>query len=207
MRVEASGNILTDECISLDEAKLHARVDLDTMDDFIRDDLIPSARRYAESYIGGAILPQEVTMWLDALDLGMKSPWGEMYWRSGYRYINLHGIPVRISQFRIFDDAGNPTIWNPNNYELTGRKLILREDLPWEIRDYDTYAVTYVAGYGVYDEDEETWTESVPADIKLALKMMITHWYQNPESFQEGAKGHIPLGVCSILDRYRNYAL
>lgn len=52
--------------------------------------------------------------------------------------------------------------------------------------------ITYTAGY-----------ETVPADLALAVKLLVAHWYKYREAVTDGAPSEVPLGLESILSRYR----
>ena len=58
--------------------------------------------------------------------------------------------------------------------------------------------VDFIAGYG-------STAASVPADLKVAIRMLIAHWYEQREAVATGTIATtIPLAVESILMMYRD---
>lgn len=60
----------------------------------------------------------------------------------------------------------------------------------------DAVTLEYMAGYG------ET-AANVPADLRHALLLLISHWYQNREASSESAVQEIPLGFEMLVNAHR----
>lgn len=60
----------------------------------------------------------------------------------------------------------------------------------------DAVAVQYDAGYGDAASD-------VPEGIRLAVRLMVAHWYENRAAVAEQSMTALPLGIRSILQKYR----
>lgn len=49
--------------------------------------------------------------------------------------------------------------------------------------------------------------DPVPADLKLAIKMLVGHWYENREATLVGISAEeLPLGVWDIINQHRGWA-
>jgi len=60
----------------------------------------------------------------------------------------------------------------------------------------DAVAVQYDAGYGDAASD-------VPEGIRLAVRLMVGHWYENRAAVTERSMSALPLGIRAILNKYR----
>lgn len=45
--------------------------------------------------------------------------------------------------------------------------------------------------------------DTVPADIKLAIKLLAAHWYLQREAFSDTEKKEVPMGFARVCDRYK----
>lgn len=68
--------------------------------------------------------------------------------------------------------------------------------------------IRYRAGYGTKDgEQPPVWTNAAPAPIKVAILMLVAHWYRNREPVTVGAAvENLPFGVEALLSPYRVYS-
>jgi uncharacterized phiE125 gp8 family phage protein len=61
--------------------------------------------------------------------------------------------------------------------------------------------IAFTAGFGATAED-------VPMPIRLAIKMLVAHWYEMREPVLAGEAGNaLPLGVASLIAPYREVRL
>jgi uncharacterized phiE125 gp8 family phage protein len=79
-------------------------------------------------------------------------------------------------------------------YDRPGR-IGLAYDASWpSVRSQpNNVTVTYVAGHS-------TVASGVPYNVKLALQMIVAHWYRNRESHTELALTELPMGVQALLE-------
>jgi len=179
------------EPVTLAEMKAHARIDTDA-DDALIGSLVTAARQWAEQYTGRAFITQTWRMWRD------NSP-------DGYFFTLPKPPLVSVTEFRIMDDGGEGEVWPEQNYFVDkyhepGR-LALRSGSAWpaERRFVNNYAIEFTAGYGNAAED-------VPEAIRLAIKQLAAHWYENrgetilisPQNTER-----VPLVIQALLDPYR----
>jgi uncharacterized phiE125 gp8 family phage protein len=61
--------------------------------------------------------------------------------------------------------------------------------------------LTYVAGYSAAIDD----TSDVPADIKHAIKLLLTHYYENRSAVEEVKKEQLPRGFDSLITLRKVY--
>lgn len=67
--------------------------------------------------------------------------------------------------------------------------------------------IRYRAGYGAKDPQDETkWIAAAPAPIKVAVLMLVAHWYRTREPVSIGSSvDQLPFGVEALLSPYRVY--
>lgn len=173
--------------ITTAEAKLHCRVD---ESDDVSDSLI-------EAYIAAA------TAWLDGPGgwlgraLGVQVlEWQLCDWPcQGFRL--PYPPEIQVISVKYVDPDGVEQEW-PFPTPL------YFEDLPaLRGRDGDL-KIRYRAGYGTLTGDPAVWTNAVPAPIKVAILMLIGHWYENREAVTLGASPtSVPLGFEALLSTFR----
>lgn len=180
------------EPISLEEAYQHLRVDAvgsdGRPDDTYIQALIAAARVYCENYTGLALAfkTYEVTLaeWPDDDVITLPHP----------PFVALVGVTIS-------DDLSDNEL-DAENYTLddSGRYATLTPVVSWPVLATGTVArVRYQAGYG----DESEASAQVPQPIRVAMMLLIGHWYANREAVAAGGGSELPLGVKCCLDPYR----
>lgn len=179
------------EPVTLAEMKAHARIDTDA-DDGLLEPLIKAARQWAEEYTKRAFITQTWEMCLD------NSP-------DGYFFPIPKPPLVSVSAIKIFANNGEEILWPAQNYFVDNYRepgrVALRSGSVWpnEERFINNIMIEYIAGYGDDAED-------VPEAIRLAIKQLATHWYENRgEAIMVSAQNteRVPLVVQALLDPYR----
>ena len=156
----------SEEPVTLDEAKLHCRVDVD-VDDTLITALITAAREYSERMAWRSFLTQTIQLWLEA-------------WPPGDA-IEIPRPPLQgVNSITWFDEDDAPHVLEASTYFVDyysepGR-AILRANESWPsttLRAYNSIVVEYDAGW-------ET-AEDVPQHYKQAILLLVGHWYENRE--------------------------
>lgn len=185
------------EPISLEDAKLHLRVD-GTDDDGLISSMITSARTSCERRMQRSILPQSWAL----TQSSFRQPWSE---QSGHLHHGLtfnpawyrarcHGSPdsivlphppIRVvTSVTYLDTTVRRVTLDPAAYRLAviGEKLALLRPVgaPWPqtAREPDAVIVTYDAGW----EDPA----QIPAPIISWIKLRLGALYENREEFSAG---------------------
>jgi uncharacterized phiE125 gp8 family phage protein len=169
--------------ITLAQAKAHLRVDFNDDDDLITG-LVEAATAAIEgpAGIGIALMPQTWRLSLDWFPYPeIIIPLGPVTSIVSIAYTDSTGSPASVSTWRADTDSNPCRIWPARD---TSWPLIMWE--PGAIK------VTFQCGYAV-----------VPSDIKAAVKVMVCHLYEHRESVTELNVNELPMGVDSILNRYR----
>lgn len=172
------------EPVTLTELKAHCRVDYTTDDDLLTA-LGVAARQRIEELTGYRPVTQTVDEYLDA-------------WPDGVEPLQLTAFPVAsvtsVSYYdsddvlQVLDDA---LYWaDVNSFPP---RLVVADSWPTLSARPSAVVVRYVAGVAV---------ASVPEPIKLAVKWLAAHWYENREAADTMTLKPIPLGVDSILRTY-----
>ena len=181
------------EPVTLNEAKLHCRVDVDADDNLITS-LIIAARQLAETFTGRAFVTQTIQYDLT-------------HWPSR-RAIHLPRPPLQtVSSVTWWDTDGNDTILTAGTDYLvdnapTFGKVLLPNGESWPnetLYPVHPVRVEYVAGYGL--------AVAVPEYIKAAIKLIVGNWYENREAVlpHHIRATELPIGVQSLLWQERTF--
>lgn len=176
--------------VSEDAVKLHCRVDSDD-EDLLITSLIGAAVDYLDGpsgILGRAILQQT---WL--LERG-----------SWFNSLVLPLEPIDSVVLTYTDAAGNSQTVAAENYELVCQssqrtQLVLKDSFTRPALDVSAaypVRIEMVAGYAD--------AAAVPEAIKVAIQLMVGHWYLNREAVALGITAtEVPMGASALLARYR----
>ena len=175
--------------ISRDEAKLHCRVEHDEEDTLI-DSLIAAAVDYLDGpsgILGRAIIEQEWLLELDAWPNRLALPI-EPVTNVAVSYINTSGTEKTVpeNQMVITDAPSARTVleW------IDGVQAPELNDARYPVK------ITIIAGFGAAADVDE--------GLKVAIKMLVGHWYDNRETVVMGMSViELPMAVSALLARYR----
>jgi len=183
----------TEEPVTLDEAKLHCRLDHDD-EDSLMETLIATARQYGETFTGRSFCTQTIKYYLDK-------------WPSG-NVIYLPRPPVQsVTSVKWTDNEGTETtLTEGDDYEVDTdsepARLILPYGEKWPTGTLATknpIEIEYIAGYGDASD--------VPEYVQAAIKLYIAGLYENREAVLPA--GHVgkrlPMGVEALLWQERAF--
>lgn len=181
------------EPVTLAEAKAFLRLEITNDDDLVTE-LISAARIHCETVLRQCLITTQFRWSLDQF------PWGGGYWNRAIRQmgpspywlpantgiLHLPKAPLQSVQSVGYTDYnGNVDVIDPSLYKVatvtpaaggqvagTGR-IQPRYGKTWPVArpEIESIAIAFTAGYG----DDGT---KVPSNVKVAMKMMITHWYE-----------------------------
>lgn len=173
----------TEEPITLDEAKLHLRVDTSDEDDYI-DALITQARTFLENQTRRAFIDTEFVLSLDEFPDEIRPPRGNLLGVTTIKYYDTDGVQQTLSS----------GLYQVDTASVPGRIVPAYGEV-WpdtQVR-INAVEVTYDAGF-TDDADE------LPADLKRATMMMVAHWYEAREPIVTGTiVSEVPLAVKTII--------
>lgn len=203
------------EPVSLDEAKLHARVLYDA-DDTLITALIAAARRYCETAIKSALVTQTWTLMLDSFpsaggyyNRAIRELWPSMGGLpSGLGFYpglvpnstGLIDIPLpplqSVESVQYYDFAGTLQTVDPSTYNVsmgTPGRIQPAYSKVWPISrpTIDAVQITFTSGYGD--------ATAVPENVKVAILMLVAHWYENREAVSAVSMVTVPLAVDALL--------
>lgn len=178
--------------VSVEEAKLHCRV----------DDSDTASNSLIETYVAAA------TAWLDGpagwlgRALGVQVlEWQSCSWPCDDFRLPYQPLIEVISITYVDTDGNTQTIPVP-----------VPVPDPWSFSDAPAtrgragdVKIQYRAGYGTSDDaDPPVWTNDIPNPIKVAILLLVNHWYENREAVSgSGSPTAIPFGVEALLSTYR----
>lgn len=174
--------------ISTADAKAHMRVDLSD-DDALIGGLVAAAVELTDAtgILGKAMVTQKWRQWIGNSPSEVRLIIGPVQGVTAVKYYDLDGV------------LQTDTL---SNYEVIGTAeasyVRPKAGFSWPaamIRP-DAIAIEYESGYGDAADD-------VPEPIRLALKMLVAHWYENRATAAEKSFEGLPFGFEAILGQYR----
>jgi len=174
--------------IGLDEVKAQLRI-TDDDDDLYLTALLGAAVSYLDGHgaLGRSMISQG--------------------WAQRMQYPNGR-VPLRMSPVtaltavKYFDTDNAPQTATLADYRLfAGKEWAYVEPIvgsawPTAFDSPDAVTLEFTAGFGSTPDD-------VPADLRHALLLLISHWYQNREASTEATVKEIPMGFDMLLSAHR----
>lgn len=215
-----------EQLFSLDEAKLHLRVDYD-YDDTLIQSLIGAATRQAEEYVGRSFVSKHYLLTLEGFPTNREAwAWpmqdGEVnpsrfgWTGQATRYPGAIFLPyaplkrvVKVRYFDGFTDATSPPleVWRDAGFKATtamepgyvvpwDRDRSRQHSWPHAQRHPEAVQIIYEAGYGAPSD--------VPDDYKAATKLILGHLYEHREDVTPGVDApqpqKLPYGSRALLN-------
>ncbi|WIX32508.1 head-tail connector protein [Salinicola sp. JS01] len=178
--------------LTLEEVKAQRRIEADdSSEDELLTQLIAAAYRYAEAHTQTAIRQQQKTVVIDGfppLDRAVELPWLPVQGIDAVEFVSPAGDTHSLDEQALrLDTRGDP------------HKLYPRWGDRWPDTIAEPESVTITATVGFAE---------TPDDIKVALHLLIGHWYENRESVVIGTIAtDVPMGVDMLLFDYRRHAV
>lgn len=172
------------EPVTLDEAKVHLRVD-SAADNALITSLIVAARLLAERHTGRIFMTTNLTVIYDGAGESFELPYPPLQ---------------ELTKIETIDDAGSKTEVSSNIYDAdlstnTPGRVQLKDGNSWPThRGFASFIVTFKAGYGDAGSN-------VPDLIRQAILQTIAHLYEN-RSAQD-----MPAGAKALLSSYKVFTL
>ena len=196
----------TAEPVSLDEAASHLRIDAygsppEYPDQTMIEAMIVAAREYVEHESGLALAPQ-------TMELGARSFAGLCQW-SGDNGILLRVAPVLgIASVIYTASDGTATTMDPADYTLDDFAQVpaiypAYGSAGWpSARDEpNAVRIRFYAGYS--GAAGSPTVAVIPQSLRFAILLMLGHLYENREQTAAVNMAEIPLGITSLIQRYR----
>lgn len=183
------------EPLTLDEVKLHLRIDTDDENDWIEPQ-ITAARQAAENFCNRYIAEQTVEM----RRAGLPNCWPFAMCLPG-------SDPARDVVIKYPDANGAQQTVDPGVYQVAWSapsRIDTAYGMQWPPARYesDGVRITYVAGYTLPGDCPQAYP--LPSAIRSAMLLMIGNWYENREANVIGTiVAELPLGVQSLLWPFR----
>jgi uncharacterized phiE125 gp8 family phage protein len=190
----------TVEPITLPECKLFMRVDVNA-DDALIESLIVACRQAIDGrdgWLGRALCTQTWDLVLDGFRFrslagfhaGVRLPLAPVSSVTSIKYLDLSGVLQTL----------DPSLY-VTDFVTEPARITPVFGAVWPSTYYQVNALTirFVAGYGA--------AADVPEGIKLGLKAMVAHFYENREPVAPGLMAVIPLHVEHLLAPYRMFAM
>lgn len=190
MRSPVLVTLPTDLPVALDEAKLHLRVD-GADDDTLITGLLSAAVSHLDGWtgiLGRCLVEQTWRMDFDRFDRCMALPLGPVMEIVSVTWRNAEGQLSTVSddEYQTVTDGGGRT-------HLRFRNAY---SFPAGVYERGAVSVTFKAGY-----------EEVPAAIKVAILLMVGHWFSQREAVSEGNFTEVPMAANTLLAPFRRRSI
>lgn len=175
--------------VSIAEARAHLRVD-ESADDGLIAGYILAARAYIEAVTGLALISQTFEMTLHDFPSKIELPRAPVSSITSIQYYDTaDALQTLPSSFYEIDTARVPAV------------IQLADGYDWPTVDDRVAAVVvrFVAGYGATPG-------SIPEPIRLAILLIVGHFYANREQVVVGAgltASQLPMGVDALVAPYK----
>lgn len=174
------------EPVSLEELQTHLHF---STDDSYLNSLIKAARIAAEHYTGRAFITRTVKAFADGWESKLVLPFPKVTAITSVSYYNDDGVLTLLSE---------DYYWKELNSEPTA--VIRKYDVTYpELQDGRPSAIeiVYTAGYGT--------ASAVPDDIKHAIKLIATDYFEHRGQVVIGGVNRIPQHLTYLLHPYKIY--
>jgi len=172
--------------ISLDDVKRHLRVDYSD-DDLYIDGLISTAAKWICGWLGISLGVQTWELTLDAFPSErIVIPRPPLVSVQDVEYVDIDGNTQDYTVFRVFsvDSSDSGFILPAYNQNWPSTRV-----------QPEAVKIAFTSG-----------TDVVGTDIKHAILLLVSGWYENRESVSEKPPSAIPFGVDALLFPNRNWS-
>lgn len=175
----------TEEPISLGDLKAHLRI-TETAEDSALQGFIRAARRAVEARGGLSIISQRWRLSFDA---------------PPSRILTLPRAPIAsIDAVEAVSDAGAAVIGTELYSVETGAVGRIKSEGPWPRgRTIAGYRIDFTAGWSV--------ASAAPEELKLAVRMLAGHFFENREGAQAERVFAVPQAVDALIAPFRQVRL
>ncbi|QDV34022.1 head-tail connector protein [Tautonia plasticadhaerens] len=190
-----------EEPVTTAEAKAHLRVEVDD-DDTLIAALVVAARRLVEARLARALVSQAWDLTLDGFPRACTQRPGS--WERSWSYYGTLTVPLAplasVSSITYVDAAGEEQTLDPSGYQVVAGSpglVVPAYGTSWPATRSRPEAVTirFTAGYGD--------AADVPQTLKLAVLLLVSHWYEHREAAIDPLIGNgpvdLPYGVGALL--------
>lgn len=174
--------------VSLEQAKLHLRVD-GTEEDTLIAALIDAAVAHFDGLgtLGRAMITQSWAQWFNQSPGYVRLQMGPFIALTSIEYYDRDNVlqTADIADFETWLDGDYVTL-----------KPLLNQEWPGAYSRPDAIKVTYQAGFGPSPSD-------VPQSIRHAILMTVAHWYEHRMAVDDTRMVEIPMAVDALIGNER----
>lgn len=172
------------EPVSLEEQKLHTKIDYDT-DDTLISGLITACREYCELYQSRAFITQTWRLTLNQFPCVINVPNPPLISIDSIEYraaSNGEWLTLDEDAYEVGTD-GEPGLIYP----------IYGTWWPPVLTQLQSVKITFTCGYGD--------ATAVPSSVKTAIRELVDHHYNVRTPVTDIKLSEVPFGICSLLDK------
>jgi uncharacterized phiE125 gp8 family phage protein len=176
--------------VTLPEVKLHLNISSSTKDSYIQT-LISAATSNIERYLNRALITQTWKVFYDCFHEEMKIPFGALDTVTHIKYYNQEATQTTLATSQYWVVSQTDPGYIKRAYDVNYPEL--QNGRPNAIE------IQFVCGYGE--------AEDVPEDIKHAIKLLVTDYYENRGTVVIGTVSKIPSYLTDLIHSYKLYYL
>lgn len=177
------------EPVDLATVKAQLTIDVSSYDGLLLG-LLTAARRHVETVTGRALYQQTWDAKFGAFpsdDDGIWLPKAPLQSVTSVTYLDANGASQTWSSASYTVDApSGPHAQRGRLYPKYGVVYPTTQDVP------NAITVRFVAGYG-------TTAATVPEELRLAIALLVGHWFENREASTAGGVVPIPMGFDALI--------
>jgi uncharacterized phiE125 gp8 family phage protein len=189
----------TTEPISLEEARLHCRVDAEGSppahpDDPILEALITAVREWTEQYLGRALAPQTIEEASDAFP--------------AEEFTLSYGPVLGVESIYYTDDEIGVLMVDPATYVLNTQeypvRVLLNDGFEWPTASTTVASnvrIRYLVGYSTPGTSPQD--APLPKAVKQGMLLLLAFFYKNREAATVVDFKLLPLGYCMLMSPWR----
>ena len=190
------------EPITLAEAKTHCRILDDVTDqDALLSALIVAARGWCENYCRRSFVRRTYELRMDNWAGEIRLPRGPVSSVTQIQYVDSSGTLTTLAADQ----------YQAGLYDLPAR-IVPAYGVVWPTvknAEIDAVVIEYVAGYAPGSASPTEHAANVPDSIKAAMKLIVSHLYEQRELSANSAIFEVPFAVKALLAPFevRDYTL
>jgi len=183
------------EPLTLEEVKLHLRVDASDEDNLINI-YIRAAREFTEAFLGRALVTQTWKLTIDEFPIGeIKIPKPPLQSVSNVKYFDSAGLEQTLATSEYYVDAASEPGWVVP---------VTNSVWPTPLDAINAVSVEFVAGYSPTADSPSNLASNVPFNIKAGMLLIIGNLYENREDNVVGViSTRLPNGAEYLLRRHK----
>lgn len=175
------------KAVTLEEMKEHLKIDFSD-EDVLLESLIDAATLQCEKIQNRVYINRNYKILFSEINEYFHFPKPPLVEIISVKLILIDGTNLTVDS--------SDYLYDPGTYQSQFYFCEIDNYISYELKEMNGFEIEFTAGYGLESTD-------IPEDIKMAIKLLVAHWYQNRETASKLTLKDIPFGVRAILSSER----